>query len=172
MKKIYFFAILAVILTAGCTPKVRTEAVDLNAVKDTIDQLAEKYLNALISRDIDVLATLVADDGLFCGTDPSELFDKPTLVNYWTQMISDTTNDYSYKVDQRKIRVAADGKSAIVMEYITAGSWSPVMKIRQTYQVVKNDNKWQIDYISWGFLVRNEDVGKVNKALMPEDIVQ
>ena len=165
MKKICFLTIFAVMITAGCNPKVKTESVDLNAVNDTITQLADKYMNAWNARDIDVLTALVADDGLFCGSDPSELLDKTSLINMWTQAFSDTTTDYSYDINIRKIKLTADGKSAIVMEHITVGGWSPMMQIRQTYQIVKTSNNWEIEFHSWGFIAKNEDVEKLNKTL-------
>ena len=172
MKKIILFTIVATLLFAGCQPTAKTDPVDLDAVKDTISTLADRYTKALISKDLDFLSELMADDGLYCGTDPSEIFDKNALMNYWTEMSKDTLNDYSYQVDLREIRVVADGKSAIVIEHMSADGWSPNMGLTQIYSVVKHDKKWQIDHASWGFLLRNEDVAKVNEALMPEEVVE
>ena len=164
MKLLCFLAIFAVIMTAGCAPEVRTESVDLKAVNDAITQLADKYMHAWNAKDIDVLTELAADDGLFCGTDPSEVLVKKTLIDMWTAAFSDPI-DYSYNIDTRKIKLADDGKSAIVIEQITVGDWSPIMQVRQTFQIIKTDNNWEIYFLDWGFIAKNEDVGKLNKAL-------
>lgn len=165
MKTICFIAILAVMITAGCTTRVQTEPVDMNAVNDTITQLLDKYLNAWNEKDIEGLTALVSEDGQFFGSDPSELMDKESLVLMYTELFSDTLTDYSYDIDLRKIMIAPDGKLAIVVEYFTLGDWSPMMPLRQISQIVKTGDHWAIDFIAWGFIVKNEDVGKLNKAL-------
>ena len=167
MKNIYFITIWAGMMSAGCQPKAPTAPakVDLNAVNDTITKLADKYLKAWNAEDMEELSALIADDGEFYGSDPAELMDKTSLLEMYTQFFSDTTTDYSYDIDIRKIRPAADGKSAIVVEYITLDDWSPVIPLRQTSHLVKTGNDWKIDFIAWGLIAKNEDVEKLNKAL-------
>lgn len=172
MKKIILITIVSTLLFAGCQPKEQPQTVDLKAIKDTVNILAEKYMKAVIARDIEVLSGLIAEDGLYCGTDPSEIFDRQALLDYWTEISKDTVIDYSYKVGLREIKLADDGKSAIILEHIKAPGLSPNMPVVQSYQLVKKDNKWQIDFISWGFLIRNEDVAKVNEELMPQTVVE
>ena len=60
---------------------------------------------------------------------------------------------------------AANGKSALVVEHITMAGYSPLIQMRHTCQFVKIGDKWKIDFISWGFLARNDDIGKLNGAL-------
>jgi ketosteroid isomerase-like protein len=168
MKKILLLSSVVVIFLIGCQQKEKERIVDLAAVEQTVDEFAEKYYNSLVSKNVDALNILVADDGLFCGTDPSEVFTKRDVIEYWTTVSEDTVNDYSYKVDLRKIKVTPTGQSAIVMEHLTS-AMSPLMKITQTYHVVKTNDSWLIDYLSWGFLVKNDDIEKVNAVLMLEE---
>ncbi len=107
----------------------------------------------------------MADDGLFCGTDPSELLDKKALSDMMTQSLADTTMIWSYSIDKREIRVAADGSSAIVLEQFTMPGISPKIPTRLVYHVVKASDKWMFDFISWSFIPKNEDILKLNKAL-------
>ena len=165
MKNIYFFLIIAVIITAGCNQNVKTESVDLSVLNETIIQLDDKYMNAWNTKDVDVLTELIADDGMFFGTDPSEIMDKTALIDMYTELFSDTTANYSYVIDIRKIKLAADGKSAIIVDYIDLYDWSPLIPLRHTSQFVKIDNNWKIDFIAWGLIAKNEDIDKLNKAL-------
>lgn len=165
MKKIYFLSIIILMIAVGCQQKEQIESVDLKATNDTVTQLLDEYLDAWNAKDIDALNAMVADDGLFCGSDPSELLDKLALKKMFVQLFSDTTNNYKYIIDVRRIKVAKDGKSAIAMEHIIMSGWSPKMQMRQTFQIVKTNNKWEIDYIGWGFLTKNENVEKLNNAL-------
>lgn len=165
MKKIYFFSIILVMIAVGCQQKEQVETVDLNATNDAVIQLLDEYLNAWNAKDIDALTAMVADDGLFCGSDPSELLDKSALKKMFVQLFSDTTINYKYIIDVRRIKLAEDGKSAIAIEHIIMSGWSPMLKMRQTFQIVKTNNKWTIDYIGWGFITKNENVDKLNKAL-------
>jgi len=43
--------------------------------------------------------------------------------------------------------------------------FSPKMAIRMVYHAVKSGENWKFDFISWSFVPRNEDIGKINKAL-------
>lgn len=165
MKKIYFLTIFAVLLTVGCQQKDQIETVDLNATNDAITQILDEYLDAWNTKDIERLTEMVADDGMFCGSDPSELLDKSSLKKMFIQLFSDTTTNYNYIIDLRKVKIATDGKSAIAIEHIDMSGWSPMIQMRQTFQIVKSNNKWEIDYIGWGFLSKNENVEKLNKAL-------
>lgn len=164
MKKNNFLFILVVMMIAGCQPKHETESVDLKAMNETITQLADTYMKAWNAEDMNVLMAFATDDGMFCGSDPFELMDKASLEIMFSQVFEDTTADYSYTIDVRKIKLALDGRSAIVMEHISM-PWSPLLKMRQTFQFVKTADDWKIDYISWGFIANNEDVWKLNKAL-------
>lgn len=165
MKKIYCLTLLAVMITAGCQPKMQNKPVDLAAVKEEITILMDKYLNAFNTKDASTITALFADDGLFCGTDPSELMDKKALSDMITQSLADTTMIWSYSIDKREIRIATDGSSAIVLEQFTMPGISSKIPMRLIYHVVKAGDKWKFDFISWSFIPKNEDILKLNKAL-------
>ena len=165
MKNICFLLIIAVLMTAGCNQKIETESVDLSAVNDIVIALDDTYMNAWNAKDIDVLDEMIADDGMFFGTDPTELMDKTALMDMYTQLFAETDANYSYNIDIRKIKLAEDGKSAIVVDYIDLYDWSPLIPLRHTSQFVKTGNDWKIDFIAWGLIAKNEDIDKLNKAL-------
>lgn len=165
MKNIYLLVIIALLITTACETNVNTDVVDMKTVNKTITQLADNNLDAWNARDVDKLISMVADDGLFFGSDPSEIMNKKELTQMYNQLFADTATNYSYDIDMRKIIIAKDGKSAIVVEYFTIEAWSPLMPLRQTTQFVNYDNKWEINFIAWGLIGKNEDVEKLNKAL-------
>jgi uncharacterized protein (TIGR02246 family) len=165
MKKIYCLILLAVMITVGCQPKVQNKPVDMTTVKEEITTLMDQYLKAFTSKDVNTITTLITDDGLFCGTDPSELLDKKALSDMLTQSLADTTMNWSYSVDKREIRVAADGSSAIVLEQFIMPGLSPKIPTRLIYHVLKAGDKWMFDFISWSFIPKNEDILKLNKAI-------
>lgn len=165
MKNICFLLVVAVLITAGCNQKMKTEPFDLGVVNDIVIELDDTYMKAWNAKDIDVLDEMIADDGMFFGTDPSEIMDKTALIDMYTQLFAETGANFSYNIDIRKIKLAEDGKSAIVVDYIDLYDWSPLIPLRHTSQFVKTDNNWEIDFIAWGLIAKNEDIDKLNKAL-------
>lgn len=143
----------------------KTEAIDLNVVNEIVTEMDDLYMNAWNTKDIEVLDEMIADDGMFFGTDPSELMDKTALMEMYTELFDDTDANYSYEIDIRKIKLAKDGKSAIVVDYIDLYDWSPLIPLRHISQFVKTNNDWKIDFIAWGLIARNEDIDKLNEAL-------
>ncbi len=164
MKKMKILFILVAIIATGCQPKVENQSVSLIDINETLTQLADRYMNAWNTKDMDALMALASEDGMFCGSDPSELMDKASMELMFKQVFSDTISDYRYTIDVRKIKLASDAKSAIVMEHISM-PWSPKLKMRQTFQFVKCTDEWEINFLSWGFLANNEDVPILNKTL-------
>jgi uncharacterized protein (TIGR02246 family) len=163
-KTIYIFSIAVIIITA-CQPKTKTVPVDTAAAKIAVTTLLDKYNSAWNAKDVSTMTALLTDDGLFCGTDPSELMDKKTLSAGWTQAMSDTSMNFNYSVDKREIRIAADGNSAIALEQFYMKAISQKMPARLIFHVVKSGDNWMIDFLSWALIPKNEDIGKLYKAL-------
>ena len=164
MKSIYLLSIFAVIITAGCQSKVENEIVDLDSINNSINSFMDEYQEAYNTRNLSVLSSLLADNGLYCGTAPGEIFEKQNVIDLWEVFFADTTINLAYSKEIREISIADDGKSAIVMER-TSVAWSPKIQTRQTFHLVENDDGWIIDFAGWAFLIKNEDVGKLNAAL-------
>jgi len=155
--------LIAVIVISACQSK-STKPADITAAKENINALMDKNFNAWNSKDVNTMTALLSDNGLFCGTDPSEFWSKKALVDLWNQIVADTI-DYHYSIDKREIKVAEDGNSAIVIEQFTMIWLSPKIPIRTTYYIIKAGDSWMIDFLSWAFIPKNEDIGKLNKAL-------
>ncbi len=130
-----------------------------------VTALLDKYNSAFKAKDMSILASLITEDGMYCGTDPSEVMDKKQTLVAFEQGFSDPSIVIDYKVDRREMLIAEDGKSAIAIEQLYFKMFSPRMAMRIIYHAVKSGENWKFDFVSWNFIPRNEDIGKINKAL-------
>jgi ketosteroid isomerase-like protein len=125
----------------------------------------DTYLNLWNAKDVNSLSALLADDGQFYGSDPAEIMDKKTLSDSWTKSFADTSANFSYTVEKRDILLAPDGNSAIVTEQFAFTQLTGKLKIRLVSQIVKSEDTWKIEYLSWSVIPKNEDLGKLVMAL-------
>ena len=156
---------VAVMIITACQTKTKIVPVDTAAAKVAVTTVLDKYNSAMKGKDINVLMTLLTEDGLYCGTDSKEFLDKTALSNMMNQTLADTSLVFDYSIDKREIRIAADGNSAVSVEQMFVKVFSQKMPMRIVYHLVKNGDNWLIDFISWSFIPNNEDLGKLNKAL-------
>ena len=135
------------------------------AVKASVAALLDKYDSAFKAKDAPAVIALLAGDGLFCGTDPSEIWDKKQISDGWTQAFADTSLMIDFTVDKREILIAEDRNSAIAVEQFYFKLFSPNIMWRVIFHAVKSGEDWKLDFISWNFIPKNEDIEKINKAL-------
>ncbi|MFN8255965.1 MAG: nuclear transport factor 2 family protein [Bacteroidales bacterium] len=165
MKKSIYITLLAVLLTTACKPKNETANVDTAAAKESVNKILDDYLKAWKLKDTKAIAELFSDDGLYLGTDPSEFFDKKKMMEIFSQQFADTSVNYNYTVDKREIKIAKDGNSALVAEQFSITDFSSKIQIRLISQLIKVDNNWQYNFISFALIPKNEDLGKIFKAV-------
>jgi uncharacterized protein (TIGR02246 family) len=165
MKKIYSLLIVAALIVVSCQPKPQPVVVDLTTSKAEVNALMENIWSAWNAKDVNTLTSQFTEDGLFCGTDPTELWDKKQISNGWKQFFADSTMSFVFTVDKREIRVVSDGESALVMEQQISNPFTPKIQWRLVSHAVKTDNGWKLDFISWNMIPKNEDLGKINMAL-------
>ena len=165
MKNLYLLSILSILIVSGCSKDNNTSDIDQPDVAVVAEQIAEQYLEAWNNKDLSTLDQLTADDGEFYGSDPDEIMDKAGLMEMYSQFFTDTTSSYLYTVDLRKIKISSTDNSAMIMERITFPEWSPKMPMCQTSHLTLVADQWKIDFICWGFIIKNDDVPKVNEIL-------
>ena len=164
MKKL--LVITALLLFAGIafgqTSKIAT--VDIEAEKAALNELMDKYDSAFKNLDVSTMASYQSEDLLFCGTDPSEFWNKQQITDLWTQIPDNTVFEIK-SISDRKIKVAPDGNSAIVVTQYIAPGYSPKIPWRHVYHFVKSNDKWMILFINIAFIPYNEDIQKLNEAI-------
>ena len=133
--------------------------------EEAVKKVLEAHWSAVKAKDADAVIALVTDDFLSCGSDPEEFWNKTDMYNTVKQMFAKTELKIDITVDKREIRIAGDGNSAIALEQMYLKPFSQKMPVRTIYHLVKENNTWLIDFTSTGFIPKNEDIGKLNKAL-------
>ena len=111
MKKNYFPLLVTMILVTSCQMKSKPVAFDPVTSKTEVTKTLDSLESALKSKDIKTFLSFFSEDGLYCGTDPSELWDKAGYTKVMTQMLADTTKFGDMKYDKTEIRFDKDGKS-------------------------------------------------------------
>jgi hypothetical protein len=106
--------------------------------------------------------SILTEDALICGTDPTEFWDKHQFVEAMEQISNDPPEINS--IGDLLIKVAPDGNSAIVVtQYIIA--WSPKIPWRQAYHLIKTNEGWKVNFINVAFIPKNEHIETINNAI-------
>ena len=140
-----------------------TTQVDFETEKAALNDLLDKIDAAILASDISTMASYLSEDFLMCGTDPSEFWNKQYFVDLSKQDSNDPTPEFKY-IDDRKIKVAPDGNSAIVVTQFILG-WSPKIPLRMAYHFVKTNDNWMILFCNIAFIPKNEEIETINGAI-------
>jgi hypothetical protein len=165
MRKTLCILSIAVIIITSCQQKPKMVPIDQEATKVAVVSILDKYHSSMFKKDTNNMLSLLAENGLYCGTDSKEFLDKSAISNAMTQMFADTTLKVSYLIDKREVRIAADGNSAIAVDQFVMDFISPKIPVRWVFHLVKTGDIWLIDFASLSLIPNNEDLGKLNKAL-------
>jgi hypothetical protein len=164
MRKTLCILSIAVLIITACQQKPKMAPIDQEAMKKAVVSILDKYHSSLFNKDANTMLTLLAENGLFCGTDSKEFLDKSAMSNAMTQMFADTALKVNYLIDKREVRIAADGNSAIAIDQFVMDFISPKIPVRWVFHLVKTGDIWLIDFTSLSLIPYNEDLGKLNKA--------
>lgn len=161
MKKIKLLSIILVILLIACNQQPKTQPVDIEAEKASLNTAIDRFEAATST---DTLASFLTEDAMVAGTAPSELFNKQQMVEMWRQYYSSIVPEHKY-IDERTVKMAVDGNSATVIEEYIMPVMSPVIPARNALHMVKINGKWMIDFINICFIPENDDISKINELL-------
>ena len=165
MKKIIFICLI-VFLSFSCQQK--QEPVDKDLAKAEISEVLDNMHDDFAGLDVDGYTGYLTDDGIFCGTDESEFWDKAELRKQMAAM-PDSIHELSFPLDKREIRLSADGKSAFAIEqYLKTTMFGPNLPIRIDYHLLKINDAWMVDVITMNFIPYNEDLPTIINALGKE----
>ena len=140
-----------------------TKPIDTVSVNKSINNVLDSMHMAFKARKNNAMLSYLADDGKYLGSDPAELWSKQQLSDYLSK-VTDTTR-IEYTISQRTILADEDGKSAVVYEQYFLPAMSTKMMVRCIGRVDFKDNRWLIDFYSWNFIPKNEEIKKLNAAL-------
>jgi len=166
MKKILSLTLFVLFFSCNNAPK--SETVDFAAEEVAIEEVFETLFKSIEDRNIDLLASFFADDGVFMGTDPDELFPKDTIVASWTEMMQMPEIPPFEFISEPFIRIHPDGKTAVVAQQYYWELFTPI-PLRQTFWMVKSDSIWLIDFFDFSFIPYNEQIPSLNAAVKVEE---
>ncbi|HPI68867.1 MAG TPA: nuclear transport factor 2 family protein [Bacteroidales bacterium] len=133
--------------------------------KKSVAKVLDDHWFALKAKNADAVIALLTEDFLSCGSDPKEFWNKAEMHASLKQMLVNSEFQLDITLDKREIRISKDGNSAIAFEQMFLAPYSQKIPVRTVYHLVKVNNNWLIDFTSTGFIPRNEDIDKLNKAL-------
>jgi hypothetical protein len=155
-------SLLIFVLSACQQPE--TKPVDLEAEELAINELLDKVFLSFETQDVATLSSIIADDVLVCGSDPSEFYDKQQITEIWTQMLAESSYEFN-TISERNIRIAPDGYSASAIEQFFMPIFSTVLPFRISYHLIKLNEEWKIFCWNGACIPKNEDLPKINEAL-------
>ena len=164
MKMIYCFLLIAMAVFTSCQPNSKQVPFDPVATKQDLTKTLDKMYLAYNNRDIQTFLSLMADDGLFCGTDPNNIWDKPTYSTLMTIMFADPKFAPNIALDRREICLGKDGNSAMVVDQFFF-EWNKKIPVRHIAHFVRNGDLWTCNFLSTTFIPKDEDLDKIFKAV-------
>lgn len=169
MRNLILIYILLFLLFAATACK---QTVDESATKGEINTVLDQYHNCMKNKQASTMMQLLAEDGLYCGTDPNELWDKKTINAYISKAFENpmlTINNYP--IEKREIKVSNVGNSATVLEQYKMDVISTEMYIRFISHLKKENNEWKFDFFSLSPVPSNNDMKKINHCLMDSSVI-
>jgi ketosteroid isomerase-like protein len=167
MKKNLIFTAIAVMAITACQQTPQPVQVDILSEMNAITVFFDDFYARLLEGEVDTVMTYFTDDVVYCGTDPSEFWNKEDIKELWTQMLADGGPDMKF-LGERVTKVADDGNSAVAVEQYIIPAFSPNIPWRNVYHLVKKEGKWKIFFMSSAFIPKNEDISILNEALAGE----
>lgn len=162
-----FLTILtAVLLFAGIAINAQAQNSKKEKTENEINAVLDQLHKNLKTKDLDSYSALLSENGLYCGTDSKEFWDKKSLLNLQKEIFINPDFNFDYELTKRVLHVADDSNSALVVEqFISPTMFSKKIPVRFTTHHVKTKNGWKIDFIGWSLVPDNKDLDKLAKAL-------
>ena len=163
MKKICIILSIAVVIITACQQTHKTVPVDIKAEEAAVNDLLNRMITAFKEQDVATLQSLLSEDMLGCGSDPSEFWNKQQVTEMWTQMLVQP-----FELDiigDPKIKVAPDGHSAFAVHQYFMPFYSSKLAFRNGYHLIKSDGKWLIFSFNTACIPKNDDLPKISEAI-------
>lgn len=167
MKKTCLILSLAVFFFSSCQQTPEPTPVDIEAEETAIIQVLDQMHEAVSAEDLSILDSLLHDEILLCGSDPSEFWDKQEMMDLWSQMFEATDPEINLFGD-RKLLVSPDGISASAVEQYMMPMWTTSLPFRSSYHLIKEDGQWKVLFMNTAIVPKNEDLPVIDSVLNAE----
>lgn len=137
------------------------------AQKDQVSQTLDTWHKAAADANFEVYFNLIADDGIFIGTDATENWTKPDF-KAWAKPFFDKGKTWNFTALERHIFFDKNGKTAWFDELLNTQ-----MKIcRGSGVLVKVGKEWKIQHYVLSMTIPNDEVDAAIKIKAPiEDVL-
>lgn len=142
-----------------------TVTVDQDSLKIEVVTFMDKFHDALKNKKIEEIKKLIDINGLYCGTDPTEIFSQPSFINYLNLKLNNPAiGTIEYAIDRREMIFDENNQSAIVVDQFKMDVFTQNIPWRMVTRVIKKDNVWKTDFISFSITPDNDVIHAVNIA--------
>jgi hypothetical protein len=160
---LFVFVLMAL---TSCQTEQKAAPVNKDAVEEEIITALDALYSLNDTHDIEAYDALLCDDGLFLGSDSKEFWNKSDIMESQKKMLENPDFKFTFKRINRVVRIAEDGKSALVVDQVKDISvFGPDLPVRLTLHLIKTENKWKIDFWEVGLIPNNEDLPKIAAAI-------
>ena len=167
--RIFFLLIIIIISYTSCNSDSSNDEAITSADTSTtfpraaIIKVLDSMHQGFRTKNFKLMESFLTEDGLYLGTDPSEIWSKKQLSQYLGN-VKDTSNN-NYNILSRTILLGKNSNTAMAIEQYYLSTMSDKIMVRSISKLVHRDNNWKISFFSWNFIPRNEDIKKLNAAL-------
>jgi hypothetical protein len=165
--RIPFIAFLSFIM-CGCMFNSNYKEPNMpnpEVVKAQISVALDSMHSAFQHRKFQKMMTYLSQDGYYLGSDPTELWTRKQLSDYFKPHEKDSATVMPYDILRRDILLNEERNSAVVAEQYYLVRMSEKVMVRAISRVSKKESGWVIDFYSWNMIPKNEDMDKINGAL-------
>lgn len=156
----FLSALIVILLLISC--KISIDKTNTAAFIPEVSLFMDKVHAAFKNGDWSTYISYLQKDGLYCGTDPKELWSLPEMSEYL--LSGEETLEVDYTITDRKIMVSKSGNSALVTEQFNMQEMSARFPERLVTQVVRVENEWRINYFSFSLVPTNSDLSLIDSA--------
>lgn len=142
----------------------QTATIDTAKARKDLNKMLDNMRDEFSRKSVGYIDKYMAKDGLFMGTDPSELWNFEEMRHYTTEQFKDTNfKSFDYKVEQRIIRI--HGTSANLVEQFMLPGLSSKLMFRNVAHARYEKGRWVVDMLTYNVVPKNEDFLKIEKVL-------
>ena len=164
MRKNAMLFLLIVLALTACQLQPAPKPLNIEDEEVAIYDVLDKLISAFKEQNVDTLTSLLAEDVLMCGSDPSEFWNKQEIIEIWTQMLAQPVE--LNVIGEPVIKVAPDGNSAFAVQQYFMPMFSDKLLFRNGYHLIKSNNEWKIYTSNTALIPKNEDIPVINEALI------
>lgn len=164
-----YFAVTLLFLSA-CQDNTTQSQVDLKAEKELVKKTISNFYAYAEERNIEAFKSLITDDAVAVGSDPSEVWNKDEIIKIFKEMMEMDQMDIK-SVGDAVLYVSPDGMSAIAIQHFSVPITSNI-RWRHMFYLRKVENQWLITCWSASLAPDNADLEKMNNALDAAEINQ